>query len=146
MPASITLAHYNNVAGLDDFKDVRLKILIGRTAPGPQAMEALAAALSGSVSEPPAAAADPNGFVWYQRVQRGIRLRDGRGIRTTGDQDPDPFVEAVRWQVHEGELMQAFGRARPVNRDAARAGYRPAVRYLPANYGRRSVMWRTPNL
>ena len=120
LPANITVAHYNNIAGLDDFKDVRLKILIGRTAPGPQAMEALAAALSGSESSAPAVAAGPSGFVWYPRVQRGIRLRDGRGIRTTGDQHPDPFVEAIRWQVHEGELMQAFGRARPVNRTTAR--------------------------
>ena len=147
LPKSITLAHYNNVAGLDDFKDVRLKILIGRTAPGPQAMEALAAALSGSVSAPPAEAATPGGFVWYDRVQHGIRLRDGRGIRTTGDQHPDPFVEAVRWQVHEGELMQAFGRARPVNRDDARPLDIDLLfdTCLPIAVDE-VMMWRTPNL
>ena len=47
LPESIELAHYNDIAGLDDFKAVRLLMLIGRTAPGPRAMEALAAALSG---------------------------------------------------------------------------------------------------
>ena len=59
-----------------------------------------------------------NGFVWYDRVQHGIRLRDGRGIRTTGDQHPDPFVEMIRWQGHEGGLIQADGRGRGVNRTA----------------------------
>ena len=117
LPANITLAHYNDIAGLDDFKAVRLAMLIGRTAPGPRAMEALAAALSGR--QPIEATAGPGGFVWYERVTRGIRLRDGRGIKTSGDQHPDPFVEMIRWQVHEGELMQALGRARGVNRTAA---------------------------
>ena len=44
--------------------------------------------------------------------------------RRARDQDlrrphPDPFVEMIRWQVHEGELVQALGRARGVNRTAA---------------------------
>jgi hypothetical protein len=116
LPENITLTHYNNIAGLDDFKTVRLAMLIGRTAPGPRAMETLAATLSGR--QPIEAADERGGFVWYERVTRGIRLRDGRGIKTSGDRHPDPFVEMVRWQVHEGELMQALGRARGVNRTA----------------------------
>ena len=122
--------------GDDDFKAVRLAILIGRTAPGPRAMEALAAALSGR--QPVEATARADGFVWYDRVTRGIRLRDGRGIRTSGDQHPDPFVEMIRWQVHEGELMQAVGRGaggQPDRGNAAR--HRSAVRHLPADHGRR---------
>jgi hypothetical protein len=117
LPANITLAHYNNIAGDDDFKAVRLAMLIGRTAPGPRAMETLAATLSGR--QPIEAAAGVGGFAWYEQVTRSIRLRDGRGIKTSGDRHPDPFVEMVRWQVHEGELMQALGRARGVNRTAA---------------------------
>jgi hypothetical protein len=117
LPASITLTHYNNIAGLDDFKTVRLAMLIGRTAPGPRAMETLAATLSGR--QPIEATDERGGFVWYERVMRGIRLRDGRGIKTSGDRHPDPFVEMIRWQIHEGELMQALGRARGVNRTAA---------------------------
>ena len=34
----------------------------------------------------------------------------------SGDQHPDPFVEMIRWQGHEGGLIQADGRARGVNR------------------------------
>jgi putative DNA primase/helicase len=31
---------------------------------------------------------------------------------------PDPVCEAIRWRICEGELMQAIGRARGVNRSA----------------------------
>jgi putative DNA primase/helicase len=116
LPDNIEVKHYNDVAGLDDYKNVRLLMLVGRTAPGPQAMEALAAALSGV--QPVLAAPAPHGFAWYNRVKRGIRLADGHGVETDGDLHPDPLAEAVRWQVHEGELVQAFGRARAINRTA----------------------------
>ena len=39
-------------------------------------------------------------------------------IETIGDQHPDAEAEAVRSQVHEAELLQAFGRARALNRTA----------------------------
>jgi hypothetical protein len=93
LPANIALAHYNNIAGDDDYRLVRLAMLIGRTAPGPRAMVALAAALSGR--RPIEATAPAGGFVWYERVTRGICLRDGRGIKTSADRHPDPFVEIV---------------------------------------------------
>ena len=113
LPDSITVAHYNDIAGIDDYKDVRLLILVGRTAPGPRAMEDIAAALSGAA---PVEAAEVNGFAWYNSTKRGIRLPDGSGIATRGDLHPDPMAEAVRWLVHEGELIQALGRGRGVNR------------------------------
>jgi putative DNA primase/helicase len=116
LPDDISVEHYNNITGLDDYRDVRLMLLIGRTAPGPQAMEALAAALTGRCPVP--ATANDNGFRWYDEIQRGIRLRDGSGIATKGDQHPDPEVEAIRLQIHEAELVQALGRGRGVNRTA----------------------------
>src|SRR5262249_33536690 len=116
LPGDIELRHYNDVTGLDDYRDVRLMLLIGRTAPGPAAMEALAAALTGKCPVP--VTTGNNGFRWYDQVQRGIRLRAGSGIATAGDQHPDPDVEALRWQIHEGELVQALGRGRGINRTA----------------------------
>lgn len=116
MPDNVTIMHYNDIAGIDDFKDVRLLILIGRTAPGPRAMEDIAGALFGQA--PIAAGESDKGFVWYDSIQRGIRLPDGSGIAAKGDVHPDPRVEAIRWQIHEGELIQALGRGRGVNRTA----------------------------
>jgi hypothetical protein len=95
LPDNISVEHFNNVT---------------------QAMEALTAALTGKPPVP--ATTGSNGFHWYETVQRGIRLRDGSGVATKGDQHPDPEVEAVRWQIHEGELVQALGRGRGVNRTA----------------------------
>jgi putative DNA primase/helicase len=81
LPGNIKVEHYNDISGLDDDKDVRLLILIGRTAPGPRAMEAMAAALSGVQ---PAVLAQPrNGFVWYDEVVHGIGVK-GQGERGVG--------------------------------------------------------------
>jgi len=115
LPQEITLAHYNDITGLDDFKHVRLLILVGRTQPGPAAVEALAAALSGRA--PKAMTARGNGFIWYRPpVIRGIRLADGSAYAVKGDRHPDPFAESVRWQICEAELVQAIGRGRGIRR------------------------------
>jgi hypothetical protein len=117
LPGNIAIEHYNNITGRDEYKGVRLLLLVGRTAPGPLAMEAQTAALTGKCPTP--ATARGNGFSWYDEVKRGIQLRDGSGVATWGDQHPDPEVEAIRWQGHEAELVQAFGRARAIHRTAA---------------------------
>jgi Bifunctional DNA primase/polymerase, N-terminal/Primase C terminal 2 (PriCT-2) len=114
LPAGISLAHYNAIAGLDQFKDVRLLILVGRPQPGPAAVETIAGMLSGSM--PVAVTGGSNGFNWYSQVRRGIRQKDGSGVAVDGDQHLDPFVESVRQLITEAELVQALGRARAVNR------------------------------
>jgi hypothetical protein len=117
LPKGVEVEHYNDVTGIDDYRDVRLLVLVGRTAPGPGAIETMAAALSGA--QPVSCSSADGRFAWYPKIKRGIRLSDGRGIETQGDRHPDDFVEAVRWQVHEAELVQAVGRARGINRTEA---------------------------
>ena len=117
LPENIALEHYNNIAGLDEFKDVRMEVLIGRTMPGPSAPEALAAALSGR--QPKLIVPNSKGYRWYPSVKRGIRLVNGKGVAVDHcDQHPDPFVESIRWQICEAELIQALGRSRGINRTA----------------------------
>lgn len=112
------IANYNAISGLDAYKDVRLLILLGRTQPGPEAIEALAAALSGQMP-PSIVDFDPNRFSWYPQARRSIRVKGSRlGRAVMGDKHPDAFCEAIRWQITEGQLIQAIGRARAVNRDA----------------------------
>jgi hypothetical protein len=114
LPDGIALAHYNAIAGLDQYKDVRLLILVGRPQPGPDAVETIAGMLSGSMPE--IVTDGSNGFNWYSQVRRGIRQKDGSGVAVDGDQHPDPFAESVRQLITEAELVQALGRARAINR------------------------------
>ena len=117
LPEQIRLAHYNNVAGLDDHRDVRLMFLIGRTQPGPEAPEALAGALSGAMPKPATHRNPLTKFTWYTPELRVITTKDGNGVPVFGDRHPDLLGEEVRWQICERELLQAFGRARAINRD-----------------------------
>jgi putative DNA primase/helicase len=116
LPAGVAVEHFNNVAGLDRYKGVRLLITIGRTLPDVLAVEANAGALTGL--EPIKTQQPEKGPRWFDRVTRGIRCAGGKAVAVYGDQHPDPVGEAVRWQICEGELLQAIGRARGVNRSA----------------------------
>ncbi len=113
MPESVSIEHFNNISGIDRYRDVRLLIVIGRTAPGPAVVETDAGVLSG---QQPVQLRSDDAFTWYKRRPRAIELRSGEAIKTTGDYHPDPMAEAIRWLVHEGELVQAIGRGRAVNR------------------------------
>lgn len=110
LPAGVSVEHFNNVAGLDRYRDVRGLMVIGRTIPAPVAVEALAGALTGREG-----ALIPKGE-WYGKAVRGIRTRSGAPAGMECDAHPDQVAEACRWQICEGELMQAIGRARGVNR------------------------------
>jgi len=108
LPEGIAVEHFNNVAGIDRYKSAKLLILAGRTLPGPEPVEWMAGAVSGV--EPAKAPIAANGRPWFGRVTHGIRMADGSGRAVPGDRHPDPLAEIVRWQVCEGELVQALGR------------------------------------
>jgi putative DNA primase/helicase len=112
LPAGISVEHFNAVAGLDQYRDVRGLMVIGRTVPSPAAVEALAGTITGH--EPALVGRGE----WYGKAIRGIRMRDGSGVGMECDAHPDTVAEACRWQICEGELIQAIGRARGVNRTA----------------------------
>jgi putative DNA primase/helicase len=116
LPDSIRVEHFNDITGIDDFRSVRLLLVIGRTAPSPRDIETLAAAISGV--QPAKMPNRGTGLAWYDREAKGIRTRDGSGVLTMVDKHRDPIAEAIRWQIVEAELIQAIGRARGVNRTA----------------------------
>lgn len=111
LPVGISAEHFNNVAGLDQYRNVRGLISIGRTLPSPVAVEALAGAVTGHEI----VKAEP----WYPKQPRGLRTRNGKPAGIECEAHPDPVADACRWQICEGELMQAIGRGRGVNRTAA---------------------------
>lgn len=115
----VAVRHFNALSGLDGFGDVGLLIVVGRVLPTVLDVEAMAGALTGVAAVQ--TAIPKKGPRWYDRVDRGLRLADGTGVRVRADRHPDAMAEMVRWLVCEAELLQAIGRARGVNRSAATA-------------------------
>jgi len=104
IPGVLT-AHFNAIAGIDRYRDVRALIVIGRPLPPPGEVEALAGAVFGT-----AAAGG------YTSKLAGLHLRTGppRGVRVLAH--PDPAAETLRAAICDDELIQAIGRGRGVNR------------------------------
>lgn len=112
LPANAEAVHFNALSGLDRWREVAGLMVLGRTLPAPLTVEALAAALT---NRPPLSSRGEVAW-WYGRVERRIALAEGGVHATTGEEHADPTAEAVRWSICEGELVQAVGRGRGVNR------------------------------
>jgi putative DNA primase/helicase len=110
MPSGVGTAHFNDIAGRDGWRSVGSLITIGSTNPPPAAVERLAEALTGE-HVPPLPG-------WYERHTVTRDTTDGP-VQTEAERHPHPTAEAIRWQIKEGEVVQAIGRARGVNRTAA---------------------------
>lgn len=111
LPANMEMAHHNAVAGRNDWQDVRLLVVVGRTLPRANAVERMAEALTGRACSATTAGR-------YERRDRPIEMEDGTTATTEADWHPDPIAEAIRWQICEGEIVQIIGRGRGVNRTA----------------------------
>jgi len=113
LPNNVSVCHFNALRGLDKYGEVDCLIVIGRTQPPPDQAEMMAEVIFGSV---PDRGADWEGS-YYPRRPVGLCTRDQEAAAEVDyEHHPDPIVEAVRWAACEGELIQAIGRARAVNR------------------------------
>jgi putative DNA primase/helicase len=115
LPARIDSVHFNALSGIDRWGGVAGMIVLGRTLPAPASVETLAIALTGRTPQREASASE----WWYGSVERHIRLGNHRSHAVQGEAHDDPVAEAIRWSICEGELIQAIGRGRGVNRSAA---------------------------
>jgi putative DNA primase/helicase len=110
LPGNVETAHFNDITGIDRWRDIAVLIVVGRTAPNPATVERSARALYGEWIE-------PIGGRW-EVVCRGLRLVDGTGIAVQNNAHPDERAEELRWAICEAGLLQAIGRGRGVNRTA----------------------------
>jgi putative DNA primase/helicase len=117
VPPGVEIAHYNDVAGSNRWEKVACIIMVGRPLPSPGSVEAMCGALTGI--HPASCQPSEKGRVWYDKVEQGIRLADGRGLKIDGAQHPDPMAEDIRWSICEGQVIQGIGRPRGVNRTEA---------------------------
>ncbi len=114
LPPRADAVHFNGLSGLDRWGDVGGLMILGRTLPAPATVEAISAALTGRVATTEATQV---GW-WYGAREQRIRLEGGKTHALQGEFHADPTAEAIRWSICEGELIQAMGRGRGVNRTA----------------------------
>ena len=114
LPQKVDAVHFNGLSGLDRWGGVRCLIVLGRTLPAPTTAEWSAVAINGRV---PLRNPEDAGW-WYPLSERRIRLASGRTLPLMVETHADPIAEAIRWSICEGELIQAIGRGRGVNRTA----------------------------
>ncbi len=115
LPPRVEAVHFNALSGLDRWGGIGGMVILGRTLPAPRTVELIATALTGRL---PAPNPEDAGW-WYPMVERRVRLVGDRTAPLATEEHADPIAEAVRWSICEGELIQAMGRGRGVNRTAA---------------------------
>jgi putative DNA primase/helicase len=115
LPPRVEAVHFNALSGLDRWGGIGGMVILGRTLPAPRTVELNAMALTG---REPAPNPEDAGW-WYPMVERRVRLSADRTAPLAMEEHADPIAEAVRWSICEGELIQAMGRGRGVNRTAA---------------------------
>ncbi len=104
----IRTGHFNAIAGLDTFGDVRSLFVVGRPLPDARDLRDMALALTGR-----AVAAEAG-----QVESRGALMEDGTGAAINVRAYVDADLEALRVAITEAEIVQAVGRGRGVNRTA----------------------------
>jgi hypothetical protein len=118
---NIEVAHFNAIEGIDRWRDVDVLITIGRPLPAPNAVENMAAALTGKPVSLPEYPPSRKGARPQKMIveNRAIRLKSGAEVSLPCRVFDLPEAELIRQAVTEAAIIQAVGRARGVNRSAA---------------------------
>ncbi|MGX9426275.1 MULTISPECIES: ATP-dependent DNA helicase [Bradyrhizobium] len=117
----IEVAHFNAIEGIDRWRDVECLVTLGRPLPSPNAVEHMAAALTGKpIALPLRPAQRPCGRPQAMITQdRPVQLKSGAEVLLPSRVFELPEAELIRQAVTEAAVVQAVGRARGVNRSAA---------------------------
>lgn len=112
-PSNLLLGHFNNIAGLDSMKDVRILMIWSRPSPPPATVEDMASVIFNRPM--------PRIDAWYEGGKGTYIRRDGSFWRAEkSETHPDPRVELVRAQIVDAEILQAIARSRYIRRDASK--------------------------
>ncbi|WP_420858943.1 DEAD/DEAH box helicase family protein [Marivivens marinus] len=106
LPAHVEAAHFNAIRGRDEWRDVDLLIVVGRTQPPVGAVEIHAEALF----------AQPVGTIQPEYYNSVWQPLTGTNYLVRSERHPDHLADMLRFHVCEEELIQAIGRGRAVNR------------------------------
>ena len=121
LPSGIEINHYGNIAGTNNYENKNLKFLVGRSLPGPAAVESSASTISGLQVES-IVSKNRKKFDWYLQTADKIEMRDGSTVVGRGHAHPDALCQAFIRSILS-ELLQAFGRTRPWGRKTPQTSY-----------------------
>jgi hypothetical protein len=110
-PNRLFLAHHGNITGLNCFNNAEVVMVVGRPAQNRRDGERLAEIARGSAGV--ICTEEDN---HWPTITAGIRMADGTGVAVTQPYHPDPLVEAIRYSISEGAVIQGKGRGRGVRR------------------------------
>jgi hypothetical protein len=110
LPPGRMVWNFGAIRGRDEARGVPILVIVSRPQPRPAEVEIMAETIFGRRVE-----RMPEGS-WYPKQPVGRLLADGTGRRALAPRHPDPLVEAVRFAVCEGEVLQAVGRGRGIQR------------------------------
>jgi putative DNA primase/helicase len=110
--ARLHLAHHGAITGMNRWQDVARMLVVGRPAVNRLDGERLGEIIRGG----PVERVQAGNRAHWQRTKAGVRMADGAGVAIEQPHHPDPLVEALRWSITEGSVLQAIGRARGVRR------------------------------
>jgi hypothetical protein len=113
LPPGWMVWNFGAIRGRDEAREVPQLVIVSRPLPSPAEAEIMPETIFERRVE-----RLPTGE-WYPKAPVGRLMADGTGRRALALRHTDPLVEAVRFAVCEGELLQAVGRGRGVRRTAA---------------------------
>lgn len=109
--AGATLAHFNNLRGVNKYSQYQNVIVVGREQPSTTGLEEVARGIWYDSTEPLKLLDDVSGSKPSQWQQRGYRLSGGTGSTRTAVHS-DWRVQALQEQIREAESTQAIDRLR----------------------------------
>jgi hypothetical protein len=114
LPANVAITHYNALRGLDAYKHVPCAIIVGRSLPQPDQLEAMTEALHYDDPGVPTIATS-HGRPTHGR--RTITLANSTSVSIPAEMHPDARVESLRQQLVDAEVQQALMRLRLFDRN-----------------------------
>jgi putative DNA primase/helicase len=124
LPPHILPAHFNAIAGRDEWAHVRRIFIVGGTLPKPIELEDVAGAMTGREPQRTPIDKRTGRKCWYGQeaaahiVRRGGRFVNWRDDETFSFVHEDELVQRLLQRTLIGEIMQAIGRGRGIRRTA----------------------------
>ncbi len=112
LPSNVATEHFNNLRGLDRYKNTPCAVIVGRPLPTTTAIETATEALYYDNPQVEAIERAPR----WLKGRRVLSLAAGGAVAVNTELHPDPRAESLRQQTADAEVRQAVLRLRVYDR------------------------------